>query len=50
MGPAGPVDLKLESVFKIMDLIGIEKEDQLFCVDMIQKAYHSAIEKRREKK
>lgn len=50
MGQAGPVDLKLEPVFKIMDLVGIKQEDQLFCIDIIQKAYHSVLKKQREKK
>ena len=50
MGQAGPVDLRLEPVFRVMTLVGIKKEDQLFCIDMIQKAYHSVIKKQREKK
>ena len=50
MGQAGPVDLQLEPIFKVMDLMNIKKENRLFCMDMIQKAYHSVIKKRREKK
>jgi len=44
-----PVSLNLMPVFKVMDIIGIEKEDQLYCIDMIQKAYHDVLKVTRKK-
>ena len=45
-----PVSLNLMPVFKMMDIVGIEKEDRLFCIDMIQKAYHGVLKVTRSKK
>jgi len=50
MGSAGPVDLLLEPIFKIMELFKVDKEDQLFYIDMIQRAYHNMLEVRRERR
>jgi len=45
-----PVDLNLLPVFKVMDAVGIDKEDRLYCVDLVQKAYHEVLKIEREKK
>ena len=45
-----PVDLNLMPVFKMMDIVGIKKQDRLFCLDMIQKAYHEVMRATRQKK
>lgn len=50
MGQVGPVDIKLEPVFKVMDLMGVRQEDQMFCIEMIQKAYHRIIKLQMDKK
>ena len=50
MAECQPIDLNLMPVFKMMDLVGIRKEDQLFCLDMIQKAYHEVQQVARDKK
>jgi len=45
-----PIDLNLMPVFKVMDVVGIRKEDQLFCLDLVQKAYHKVLKIKRQKK
>lgn len=50
MAECQPVDLNLMPVFEVMDIVGIKKEDQLFCLDMIQKAYHEVLKVERNKK
>ena len=45
-----PIDLNLVPVLGIMDLVGIRKEDKLFCMDMIQKAYYEVQQAERDKK
>jgi len=45
-----PIDLNLLPVFEVMDVIGIAREDQLYCVDLVQKAYHEVLKIEREKK
>lgn len=44
-----PVDLNLVPVFKVMDAVGIEKSDQLYCLDLVQKAYHEVMKIERAK-
>ena len=50
MAECQPIDLNIVPVLGVMDLIGIRKEDQLFCMDMIQKAYHEVQQVERDKK
>ena len=50
MAECQPIDLNLVPVLGIMDLVGIRKEDKLFCMDMIQKAYHEVQQVERDKK
>ena len=45
-----PIDLNLTPVFKVMDAVGIRDEDQLYCLDLVQKAYHEVLKITREKK
>ena len=50
MAECQPIDLNIVPVLGVMDLVGIRKEDQLFCMDMIQKAYHEVQQVERDKK
>ena len=50
IGPTGSVGLRLEPVFKVMELMGIDKEDQLFCMELVQRAHHAIIEGYKDKK
>ena len=45
-----PIELNLMPVFKMMDIVGIEKKDQLYCIDLIQRAYHEVLQVTRQKK
>jgi len=45
-----PIDLNLMPVFEMMNLVGIEKEDQLYCLDLVQKTYHEVLKVQRKKK
>lgn len=45
-----PIELNLMPVFKVMGLVGIKKEDHLYCIDMLRKVYHHIIKIRRDKK
>jgi hypothetical protein len=38
-----PIELNLEPVFKVMDFMNIPKEDQFYCLRLVQKAYHESI-------
>jgi len=35
MGFGGPIDLDFEAVFSYMDRIGIPREDQEYCFDLV---------------
>jgi len=50
MASETPVDLNLIPVFKMMDFMGVKKMDQLYCVSLIQKAYHEALKVAMRKK
>ena len=45
-----PIDLNLLPVFKVMDIVGVDKEDRLHCLDLVQKAYHEVLKVTRDKK
>jgi len=45
-----PVDLNLLPVVEVMDIVGVDKEDRLYCLDLVQKAYHEVLKVTRDKK
>lgn len=49
MGQTGPIDIMIEPIFLIMEAMGIDKQDHLFCSDLIQRAYHEVIALKRSK-
>ena len=50
MGSSRPIGLNLVPVFEVMDRLGIDKADQMQCVDMIQAAYNEVLKAMVEKK
>ena len=50
IGPTGAIALRLEPIFKVMDLMNIHKNDQLYCIDLIQKMDHTMKDVYKDKK
>ena len=49
IGPAGSVGLQLEPIFRVMELMKVDKDDQMFCLDLVQKVHHAMIETYKDK-